>query len=249
LQAQIRTAILRAARSRTTHELCQAFADGLALPSVVLARVWLTTRSGDLQLAGSAGLPTGGGAYNRLDGAFSRIPRGTGKIGQIAATRAPYVVRGIRGDEDWIANPGWIARQGVRALVGYPLIANDDVVGVLAVFDRAMPTDAMLEDLQFVADYAAARIVDVRDHAAHAAGEVQTFAAAPIAPAVVANAGADSTTPAILTRGELRALETRTLAAALARTNGKVFGPHGAAALLGMKPTTLVSRLKALGLR
>jgi transcriptional regulator with GAF, ATPase, and Fis domain len=66
----------------------------------------------------------------------------------------------------------------------------------------------------------------------------------------VADAGATiSATPAILTRSELRALETQTIAAALARTNGRVFGPRGAAALLGMKPTTLASRLKALGLR
>jgi hypothetical protein len=30
---------------------------------------------------------------------------------------------------------------------------------------------------------------------------------------------------------------------------GKVFGPDGAAALLGMKPTTLATRIKALGLQ
>jgi transcriptional regulator with GAF, ATPase, and Fis domain len=35
---------------------------------------------------------------------------------------------------------------------------------------------------------------------------------------------------------------------ALAQTGGKVFGPRGAAALLGMKPTTVISRIKALGL-
>ena len=36
--------------------------------------------------------------------------------------------------------------------------------------------------------------------------------------------------------------------AALKATHGKVFGPGGAAELLGMKPTTLASRLKALGI-
>jgi transcriptional regulator with GAF, ATPase, and Fis domain len=35
---------------------------------------------------------------------------------------------------------------------------------------------------------------------------------------------------------------------ALVQTGGKVFGPTGAAALLGMKPTTVISRIKALGL-
>jgi hypothetical protein len=36
--------------------------------------------------------------------------------------------------------------------------------------------------------------------------------------------------------------------AALEQTGGKIFDPTGAAALLGMKPTTVVSRLKAPGI-
>jgi formate hydrogenlyase transcriptional activator len=55
-------------------------------------------------------------------------------------------------------------------------------------------------------------------------------------------------TTAVLTHAELKQRERKNLTAALAQTGGKVFGPDGAAALLGMKPTTLVSRLKALGL-
>ena len=47
---------------------------------------------------------------------------------------------------------------------------------------------------------------------------------------------------------ELKQRERANLVAPLAQTGGKIFGPTGAAALLGMKPTTVVSRLKALGL-
>jgi hypothetical protein len=36
--------------------------------------------------------------------------------------------------------------------------------------------------------------------------------------------------------------------AVLARCNGQVYGKEGAAALLGMKPTTLWSRLRSLGI-
>jgi len=54
--------------------------------------------------------------------------------------------------------------------------------------------------------------------------------------------------PAVLTDAELKQRERENLVAALAQTGGKIFGPTGAAALLGMKPTTVVSRLKALGL-
>ncbi len=52
-----------------------------------------------------------------------------------------------------------------------------------------------------------------------------------------------------LTRHERKQREREDIAAALARTGGKVSGPAGAAALLGMKPTTLYSRIGALGLK
>jgi formate hydrogenlyase transcriptional activator len=47
---------------------------------------------------------------------------------------------------------------------------------------------------------------------------------------------------------EMRRRERANLLAALARTEGKIYGPGGAAALLGVKPTTLQSRLRALGI-
>lgn len=50
----------------------------------------------------------------------------------------------------------------------------------------------------------------------------------------------------ILTVAEIRDLEVRNIQAALKRTNGKIYGDDGAAALLSMKPTTLVSRIKSL---
>ena len=52
----------------------------------------------------------------------------------------------------------------------------------------------------------------------------------------------------LLTRSDLKSRERESIAAALAQTGGKIFGADGAAALLGMKPTTLASRIKVLGL-
>ena len=53
---------------------------------------------------------------------------------------------------------------------------------------------------------------------------------------------------AIPTRGDWKRHERESIDAALKQTGGKVFGPGGAAELLGMKPTTLASRIKTLGL-
>ncbi|MHC5019904.1 MAG: sigma-54 interaction domain-containing protein [Planctomycetota bacterium] len=55
--------------------------------------------------------------------------------------------------------------------------------------------------------------------------------------------------PAILTAAEMQELEKRNLQAALLQSGGKIYGDDGAAALLGLKPTTLASRLKKLGLK
>jgi len=50
----------------------------------------------------------------------------------------------------------------------------------------------------------------------------------------------------LMTEHELRELETNNLRRALKISGGRVFGDDGAAALLGVKPTTLSSRLKKL---
>jgi len=52
-----------------------------------------------------------------------------------------------------------------------------------------------------------------------------------------------------LTAAELRHLEIENLRRALRLTGGRIYGTGGAAELLGMKPTTLSSRIRALGLR
>ena len=48
---------------------------------------------------------------------------------------------------------------------------------------------------------------------------------------------------------DLKAAEKQLIATALAGARGKVYGPDGAAALLGLPPTTLLSRMKRLGLK
>ena len=54
--------------------------------------------------------------------------------------------------------------------------------------------------------------------------------------------------PAVMTSAEMRDHERANILAALEACNGKVFGPGGAAELLDIRPTTLASRMKALGL-
>ncbi|MCH8144779.1 MAG: hypothetical protein IIA55_08695 [Gemmatimonadetes bacterium] len=46
----------------------------------------------------------------------------------------------------------------------------------------------------------------------------------------------------------MRRRERENLLAALRQTNWRIYGPSGAADLLGVKPTTLTSRVKKMGL-
>ena len=53
----------------------------------------------------------------------------------------------------------------------------------------------------------------------------------------------------LTTREELKRQERENIVQALRLTKGKIFGSDGAAVLLGMKPTTLASRIKALRIK
>jgi len=73
-------------------------------------------------------------------------------------------------------------------------------------------------------------------------------APAPAAPASMDEAGAPQDRE-ILSEAELRALERDNLLRALNACDWKLFGAGGAAELLGVKPTTLASRIKRFGLQ
>ena len=72
----------------------------------------------------------------------------------------------------------------------------------------------------------------------------RALATAPLPPAVD-----DRARPAILSDIELRQRERDNVLAALHKTGWKIHGPGGTAELLGLKPTTLISRIKKLGLK
>ena len=55
-------------------------------------------------------------------------------------------------------------------------------------------------------------------------------------------------TTGILSEADLRDLERENILAALDQTDWRMYGPGGAAELLGIRPTTLASRIKKMGL-
>jgi transcriptional regulator with GAF, ATPase, and Fis domain len=68
-------------------------------------------------------------------------------------------------------------------------------------------------------------------------------------PAPAPDAAVPAEAGTILTEAELRRREQTNVLAALNQAGWKIHGPGGAAELLGLKPTTLISRIKKLGLK
>ncbi len=77
-------------------------------------------------------------------------------------------------------------------------------------------------------------------------GRSEATVAPPVEPGSAA--GGDGGRRRVLSEAEMRRIERENLCAAVRASGGRVYGEGGAAHLLGIKPTTLASRLKKLGI-
>jgi signal transduction histidine kinase len=146
-EATLRAAINhRLARPDSPRRLLQACTEAIVNNlNVVFARIWTLERGGEiLELQASSGLYTG------LHGHYSRIPVGHLKIGLIAQTRVPYLTNAVLGDPR-IQDQEWVKREGIVAFAGYPLLVDNRVIGVIAVFARLPIGSETLDTLGSIA--------------------------------------------------------------------------------------------------
>lgn len=110
------------------------------------ARIWTIERDADvLELQASAGM------YTHTDGGHARVPVGKFKIGLIAAERRPHLTNSVEGDPR-VGDQAWAHREGMVSFAGYPLLVEDRLVGVMAMFARKPLPDDTLETLASVAN-------------------------------------------------------------------------------------------------
>jgi len=110
------------------------------------ARVWTLERGSDvLELQASAGM------YTHLDGAHGRVPVGKFKIGLIAAERRPHLTNSVVGDPR-VGDQEWAKAEGMVSFAGYPLVVEDRLVGVVAMFAREPLPDDTLEAFSSVSN-------------------------------------------------------------------------------------------------
>lgn len=113
------------------------------------ARIWtLNEAEQTLELQASAGIYTH--IDGRLDG-HHRIPVGARKIGRIAQERKPHFTNQVIGDPR-IQNQQWAQHEGMVAFAGYPLLVENRLVGVMALFARHELNESMLAAIATVAD-------------------------------------------------------------------------------------------------
>ena len=249
---------------------------GLAACQGVLARIWLAgpgdqcascalrpecpSRTTCLHLVMSAGLT------RRVDGPFRRFPLGARTVGRIPITHEPLIAR-----DDLlrlgVADPAWLTLHGVRSFAALPLEHGVRCIGVLAVFSRGTLPGEQLRQLTAAAHLGAEAIGNVEAYRTMAAernrlaakharlrselGLLPEPAAGPAPGGLVAGTGAmihsDAATAAPLP--SFAEIQGAAIVRALERTGWRVSGPQGAAAALGLKPTTLESKMKKLGIR
>ena len=110
------------------------------------ARIWTLNESGDtLELKASAGL------YTHLDGPHSRVTVGEFKIGRIAKECRPHLTNSVVGDP-LVPAQDWARREGMVAFAGYPLVVEDRLIGVWAMFARHPLSELTLDAMATVAN-------------------------------------------------------------------------------------------------
>jgi PAS domain S-box-containing protein len=98
-----------------------------------------------LELQGRAGDATPSSSQ------YERIPLGKTEIGWVAAKCQMYVTNDISFDHSF-SQQEWASQNGLVAFVGYPLMAEEHVVGVLAAFSRHAVGNKVLAEFREVAD-------------------------------------------------------------------------------------------------
>ena len=123
-------------------QFCQTTVDYL---KAAFARIWLLNPAEDtLELKASAGL------YTHLNGDHQYVPVGKFKIGLIAQEKTPHLTNDVLNDPR-VGNHEWARQQGMVAFAGHPLMLEDQLLGVVAMFARAPLSPSTLASLQVVA--------------------------------------------------------------------------------------------------
>nr|WP_242042162.1 PAS domain S-box protein [Leptolyngbya sp. FACHB-541] len=111
--------------------------------NAAFARIWTINKDQDvLELQASAGM------YTRLNGTYSRVSMNSQKLGRIAQG-FPLLINNVF--DDSYVNHEWAEREGIVAFAGYPILLDEQLVGVIVMFARQSIPASHFEALGFAA--------------------------------------------------------------------------------------------------
>ncbi|MFB2978770.1 PAS domain S-box protein [Microseira sp. BLCC-F43] len=156
------------ARSEQLQDMLQECTEAIVERfDAAFARIWTLNQAENvLELQASAGM------YTHIDGPHRRVPVGMYKIGLIAAEKQPHLTNSVLEDSR-ISNKEWAKREGMVAFAGYPLLVEDALVGVIAMFARHPLSESVLEAISLVANEIAIGIKRKQAELALQASEAQ----------------------------------------------------------------------------
>ncbi|NJL19740.1 MAG: GAF domain-containing protein [Leptolyngbyaceae cyanobacterium SM1_3_5] len=150
LRADVGTAITEA---ESLQEMLQRCAIALHEQlDASLARIWTLNDSEQvLTLQANAGRST---CVNQN---HHRVPIGQFKVGWIAQHKQPYLTNQVITDP-LTSDREWAEREGIVAFAGYPMIIQDRLLGVIAIFARSPLTEQSLQEMTAIASAVAVGI-------------------------------------------------------------------------------------------
>jgi len=175
LGAEVGAALTKGDRLK---KMLQGCAESLVQHSdATFGRIWVLSGEDPnlLVLHASAGL------YTNTDGRHRYKRLGQGLVGEIAQRRQPYLSNKLL-DNPGITDQDWIRREGMEAFAGYPLLVEDRLVGVVALFYQRQMTAAVLSTISSVANEIAIGIQRMRAEEALGKSEKQYYTLAEVSP-------------------------------------------------------------------
>jgi PAS domain S-box-containing protein len=112
---------------------------------IPLAQVWTLNR-----LQKILALQASSRECDRIQYGEQQIDPNTSLVGKVARSRVTYRNNDVAHDSD-VANREWLRNEGFVAFAGHPLIVEDRLVGVLAVWGREPLLDQLVDELQLLA--------------------------------------------------------------------------------------------------
>ncbi len=175
----VRDLLLEIAPERSVERLLRKVVEQLARrPHAVLVRVWLiekgdvcascalrsrcSDQSRCLHLVASADAPDSGTEGRQGDCVPRRVPLGVGLVGRIGATGGPIVSNGVSQDLIELVSADWGTRHGIEGFDGQPIKFQNEVLGVIAQFNRIPTPEQTPAWLRIFANHIGAAIANAR---------------------------------------------------------------------------------------